>query len=40
MRFSLREISSPATPLPPHQVKQALRQAKEDLSDLYRLLSG
>ena len=30
----------PETPLPAHQVKQALRQAKEDLSDLYRILSG
>jgi hypothetical protein len=30
----------PTTPLPPQQVKQALREAKEDLSDLYRLLSG
>jgi hypothetical protein len=30
----------PATHLPAHQVKQALRQAKEELSDLYRLLSG
>lgn len=30
----------PATPLPAQQVKQALRQAKEELSDLYRLLSN
>jgi hypothetical protein len=30
----------PASPLPAQQVKQALRRAKEDLSDLYRLLSG
>ncbi|MFZ2087078.1 MAG: hypothetical protein WAU47_00760 [Desulfobaccales bacterium] len=30
----------PTSPLPAHQVKQALRQAKEDLSDLARLLSG
>ncbi|MFW6122955.1 MAG: hypothetical protein ACOC6L_01810 [Thermodesulfobacteriota bacterium] len=30
----------PKSTLPALQVKQALRQAKEDLSDLYRLLSG
>jgi hypothetical protein len=30
----------PKSPLPALQVKQALRQAKEDLSDLYRMLSG
>jgi hypothetical protein len=30
----------PKSPLPAPQVKQALRQAREDLSDLYRLLSG
>jgi hypothetical protein len=30
----------PTTTLPAHQVKQALRQAKEELSDLYRLLSA
>ena len=30
----------PSTHLPAYQVKQALRQAKEELSDLYRLLSG
>jgi len=30
----------PKSTLPAPQVKQALRQAKEDLSDLYRLLSG
>jgi hypothetical protein len=30
----------PSTNLPAHQVKQALRQAKEELSDLHRLLSG
>jgi len=30
----------PSTHLPAHKVKQALRQAKEELSDLYRLLSG
>jgi hypothetical protein len=30
----------PKSPLPAPQVKQALRQAKEDLSDLYRMLSG
>ena len=29
----------PSTTLPAHQVKKALRQAKEDLSDLYRILS-
>jgi len=29
----------PSTNLPAHQVKQALRQAKEELSDLHRLLS-
>ncbi len=34
------EEIQPATPLPAHQVKQALRAAKEDLSDLYRMLSG
>jgi hypothetical protein len=30
----------PTTTLPAQQVKQALRQAKEELSDLYRLLSA
>ena len=30
----------PTTTLPAHQVKQALRQAKEELSDLYRILSA
>jgi hypothetical protein len=30
----------PSTTLPAHQVKQALRQAKEELSDLYRMLSA
>lgn len=30
----------PKASLPAPQVKQALRQAKEDLSDLYRMLSG
>jgi hypothetical protein len=30
----------PKTPLPAHRVKQALRQAREELSDLSRLLSG
>ena len=30
----------PSTGLPAHQVKEALRQAKEELSDLYRLLSA
>lgn len=30
----------PTTLLPAHRVKQALRQAKEDLSDLFRFLSG
>jgi hypothetical protein len=30
----------PKTPLPAPQVKQALRQAKEELSDLHRILSG
>lgn len=30
----------PTTRLPAQQVKQALRQAKEELSDLYRMLSG
>jgi hypothetical protein len=30
----------PKTPLPTQQVKQALRQAKEELSDLHRFLSG
>ncbi|MFW6126856.1 MAG: hypothetical protein ACOC6K_01445 [Thermodesulfobacteriota bacterium] len=30
----------PKSTLPAPQVKQALRQAKEDLSDLYRMLSG
>ena len=30
----------PNTGLPAHQVKAALRQAKEELSDLYRLLSA
>ena len=30
----------PSTNLPAKQVKQALRQAKEELSDLYRMLSG
>jgi hypothetical protein len=34
------EEIQPSTPLPAHQVKQALREAKEYLSDLYRLLSG
>ena len=29
----------PSTTLPAHRVKKALRQAKEELSDLYRLLS-
>ena len=40
---SEEELSSveihPSTNLPAQQVKQALRQAKEELSDLYRLLS-
>jgi hypothetical protein len=30
----------PTTTLPAHQVKQALRQAKEELSDLSRILSA
>ena len=30
----------PTTTLPAHQVKQALRQAKKELSDLYRILSA
>jgi hypothetical protein len=30
----------PTTTLPAHQVKQALRQAKEELSDLHRILSA
>lgn len=30
----------PKSPLPAHRIKQALRQTKEDLSDLHRLLSG
>lgn len=30
----------PKSPLPASQVKQALRQTKEDLSDVYRILSG
>ncbi len=30
----------PTTTLPAHQVKQALRQAKEELSELYRILSA
>jgi len=30
----------PSTNLPAHQVKEALRQAKKELSDLYRLLSA
>ncbi len=30
----------PKSTLPAPQVKQALRQAKEDLSDLFRMLSG
>jgi hypothetical protein len=30
----------PTTGLPAHQVKEALRQAREELSDLYRLLSA
>jgi hypothetical protein len=30
----------PTTTLPAHQVKQALRLAKEELSDLHRLLSA
>jgi hypothetical protein len=30
----------PSTTLPAHQVKEALRQAKAELSDLYRLLSA
>lgn len=34
----LKELSS-QTALPAQEVKQALRQAKEELSDLYRLLS-
>ncbi len=29
----------PSTNLPAHQVKEALRQAKEELTDLYRILS-
>jgi hypothetical protein len=29
----------PTTTLPAHRVKQLLRQAKEELSDLYRILS-
>jgi len=37
--FSPGEII-PNSALPAHRVKQALRQAKEELSDLYRLLSG
>ncbi len=36
--FSSEKIQ-PKTPLPAPRVKQALRQAKEDLSDLHRLLS-
>jgi hypothetical protein len=36
--FSSEDIQ-PKTPLPAPRVKQALRQAKEDLSDLHRLLS-
>ncbi len=34
------EEIQPNSPLPAHQVKQALREAKADLSDLYRMLSG
>jgi hypothetical protein len=34
------EDIQPSTNLPAHQVKQALRQAKEELSDLHRMLSG
>jgi hypothetical protein len=30
----------PTTNLPAHQVKEALRQAKAELSDLYRILSS
>ena len=30
----------PTMTIPAHQVKQLLRQAKEELSDLYRILSG
>jgi len=30
----------PSTHLPAHRVKQALRQAKEELTDLHRLLSA
>jgi hypothetical protein len=30
----------PTTTIPAHRVKQLLRQAKEELSDLYRMLSG
>jgi hypothetical protein len=37
--LSLVEVS-PSTTLPAHEVKQALRQAREELSDLYRMLSG
>ncbi len=40
---SEEEVSSveiqPSTSLPAHQVKHALRQAKEELTDLYRILS-
>jgi hypothetical protein len=38
--LSADDILPKTTPLPASQVKQALRQAKEDLSDLYRMLSG
>jgi hypothetical protein len=30
----------PTAKLPPHQVKQALRQARDELTDLSRLLSS
>jgi len=34
------DIQPPAAPLPAQQVKQILRQAKDELSELHRLLSA